>query len=315
MMAINRRYDFVLLFDVVDGNPNGDPDAGNQPRMDPDTGQGLVTDVSLKRKVRNYVEIACGDQPGFQIYVQERAVLNEKHRQAYLHVRPQDASASTDKILIPKDDAEANILRSFMCANFYDVRTFGAVMSTGINCGQVRGPVQISFGRSIEPIMPLEITITRSASTNKRSRDKLSSENGNWTDNKTMGRKYIIPYALYRVHGFVSASLAAKTGFSKGDLDLLWQAISGMFDHDRSASRGEMSARRLIIFEHASVLGQASSHELFDCVLVSRNNRSAGLQLPQKEEENFAPARRFSDYSVEIAWDRIPSGVTVVLAL
>jgi len=313
MTGLTCRYDFVLLFDVVNGNPNGDPDAGNQPRMDPETGHGLVTDVSLKRKIRNYVEIARGEQSGSQIYVKERAVLNEKHRQAYLHVRLDDGSVLTEKNLNPKDESEASDLKAFMCSNFYDVRTFGAVMSTGINCGQVRGPVQLSFGRSIDPIIPLEVTITRSAASSKRSREGVSDDRGgSWSENRTMGRKYIIPYALYRVHGFVSASLARKTGFSKADLDLLWQALANMFDHDRTAARGEMSTRRLIVFEHSNALGNASAHDLFECVSVLRAPRAGSADEAQPRVEGWRPARKFSDYNVEISREGIPPGVTMI---
>ena len=203
MTALSHRYDFVFLFDVANGNPNGDPDAGNLPRLDPETNQGLVTDVCLKRKVRNYAEIAKGGDTGYAIYVQEGAILNHKHRKAYIAIRPDDKKALTDKTLNPKDDEEAGKLRQFMCDNFFDVRTFGAVMSTGVNCGQVRGPVQFSFARSVEPVVPLEIAITRMAATNEAEKAK-QAEGGDdeRTENRTMGRKYIVPYGLYRAHGF-----------------------------------------------------------------------------------------------------------------
>jgi CRISPR-associated protein Csd2 len=270
MTALSHRYDFVFLFDVSNGNPNGDPDAGNLPRLDPETNQGLVTDVCLKRKVRNYAEIAKSGETGYAIYVQENAILNEKHREAYKAVRPNDKKVLTDKTLNPKDD-EANKLRDFMCNNFFDIRAFGAVMSTGINCGQVRGPVQLSFARSVEPVVPLEIAITRMAATNEA--EKAKREEGaddERTENRTMGRKYIVPYGLYLAHGFVSAKLAERTGFSDSDLSFLWDSLGNMFEHDRSAARGEMAARKLIVFEHANALGNAQAHDLFERVRVER---------------------------------------------
>jgi len=312
MNAIAHRYDFVVLFDVTNGNPNGDPDAGNQPRMDPETGHGLVTDVCLKRKIRNYIEVARAGEAGFQIYVREGAILNEQHRIAYLRIRDGDPKIATEKRLNPQNDAEADALRNFMCQNFFDIRTFGAVMSTGINCGQVRGPVQIAFGRSIEPIMPLEITVTRAASTTSR---RLVSDSFDDSDsrfeNRTMGRKYIVPYALYRSHGFVSASLAAKTGFSDDDLGLLWEAIIGMFDHDRTASRGEMALRKLIVFEHSNALGRAAAHDLFDRVSVRRTTVQGQTAGSDHRLEGDGPARRFSDYEVLIDQSDLPVGVTI----
>jgi CRISPR-associated protein Csd2 len=250
MTAIQNRYEFVYLFDVKNGNPNGDPDAGNLPRLDPETSRGLVSDVCLKRKVRNYVQMAKDGETGFGIYVQENAILNEKHREAYLDVRKGDKETATAKKLSPKNDQEAITLRKFMCDNFFDIRAFGAVMSTGINCGQLRGPVQLAFASCIEPIIPLEISITRMAATNdKEKKQREDTSDDERQDNRTMGRKHIVPYGLYRAHGFVSAKLAAKTGFSDDDLNLLWDALQSMFEHDHSAARGEMTARKLIVFQ------------------------------------------------------------------
>ena len=310
MTALNHRYDFVYLFDVNNGNPNGDPDAGNLPRLDPETNQGLVTDVCLKRKVRNFVELAKGDESGYAIYVQEGALLNEQHRKAYRVVRPKDEKVESSKKLSPKNDDEMKALRGFMCSNFFDVRTFGAVMSTGINCGQVRGPVQMTFARSIEPIVPLEMSITRMAATNekeKEEREKASGEDegDERTEHRTMGRKHIVPYGLYRAHGFVSAKLAERTGFSPDDLDVLWNALTQMFEHDHSAARGEMVARQLVAFKHASALGNAPAHRLFERVSVKRTeaNNSEGI-LP--------PARSFADYRVELDLDDMPANVEAI---
>ena len=310
MTALNHRYDFVYLFDVNNGNPNGDPDAGNLPRLDPETNQGLVTDVCLKRKVRNFVELAKGDESGYAIYVQEGALLNEQHRKAYQVVRPKDEKVKTQKKLSPQSDEEMDSLRGFMCSNFFDVRTFGAVMSTGINCGQVRGPVQMTFARSIEPIVPLEMSITRMAATNekeKEEREKASGEDegDERTEHRTMGRKHIVPYGLYRAHGFVSAKLAERTGFSPDDLDVLWNALTQMFEHDHSAARGEMVARQLVAFKHASALGNAPAHRLFERVSVKRTeaNGSEGI-LP--------PARSFADYRVELDLDDMPANVEAI---
>jgi CRISPR-associated protein Csd2 len=289
MTAIANRYDFVFLFDVTNGNPNGDPDAGNLPRLDPETGRGLVTDVALKRKVRNYVAMAKGDAPGHDIYMQERAVLNRAHMRAYTAL----GIASESKKL-PKDDEKARSLTRWMCDNFYDIRTFGAVMSTEVNCGQVRGPVQFTFAQSIDPIVPAEITITRSSVTNEK--DALQND-------RTMGRKHIVPYGLYRAHGFVSARLANDskkgTGFSEDDLALFWEALSQMFEHDRAAERGEMSAQGLIVFQHDSDLGNAPAHKLFSRVRISRNGATDG------------PPRAFSDYDVRVDESDMPSGVSV----
>ena len=313
MSAFANRYDFVVLFDVTNGNPNGDPDAGNLPRLDPETNQGLVTDVCLKRKIRNYVELAKSGEPRFAIYVSEGAILNEKHRQAYAAIRPDKDKVAKEKSLHPQNDEEAISLRRFMCDNFFDVRTFGAVMSTGINCGQVRGPVQLSFARSIEPVVPLEISITRMAATSEK--ENAGREKGHGDErreNRTMGRKHIVPYGLYRAHGFVSAKLAERTGFSQTDLAFLWEALANMFEHDHSAARGEMSTRKLIVFKHASALGNAPAHALFDRVTVGR---VAGdeIRLPGDPRlDNLPPARRFSDYRVEIARDGLPEGVEII---
>ncbi len=280
---LKNRYEFVLLFDVKDGNPNGDPDAGNLPRIDPETGHGLVTDVCLKRKVRNYVGIVREEKPPYEIYVKEKAVLNRQHERAYVAL-----GIKYEKKKLPKDEKKAREITQWMCQNFYDIRTFGAVMSTEINAGQVRGPVQLSFGRSIEPIFTAEHSITRMAVTNEKDLEK----------ERTMGRKFTIPYALYRAHGFVSAPLAKQTGFSEKDLKLLWEALLYMFDHDRSAARGEMATRKLIIFKHASELGNAPASRLFDLVQVEKNCGDA-------------PPRSFADYTVTVNKDSAPSGVKV----
>ena len=313
MTALANRYDFVLLFDVSKGNPNGDPDAGNLPRIDPETNHGLVSDVSLKRKVRNYVELAKGGEPRFNIYVQEGAILNEKHREAYKAVRPDNDKVAKDKSLNPQNDDEAIKLRQFMCDNFFDVRTFGAVMSTGINCGQVRGPVQMTFAHSVEPIVPQEISITRMAATNEREKKERQegSDSDERADNRTMGRKHIVPYGLYRAHGFISAKLAERTGFSNADLDLLFQALENMFEHDRSAARGEMATRKLVIFKHASALGNAPAHALFDRVKVGRNIDGA-FQTIDRRLDNYPPAREFSDYAIDIERDGLPEGVEII---
>ncbi|RTL86132.1 MAG: type I-C CRISPR-associated protein Cas7/Csd2 [Hyphomicrobiales bacterium] len=312
MTALAHRFDFIFLFDVTNGNPNGDPDAGNLPRLDPETNQGLVTDVCLKRKIRNYVEIAKGGETGFAIYVQEGAILNEKHREAYKAVRSNDVKVEEDKKLNPQNDEEAKALQRFMCGNFFDVRTFGAVMSTGVNCGQVRGPVQFSFARSVEAILPLEISITRMAATNeaeKKKRDEGADDER--VENRTMGRKHIVPYGLYRAHGFVSAGLAARTGFSEDDVAFLWEALKNMFEHDRSAARGEMAARKLIVFEHDNALGRAPAHNLFERVTIERINDGVAYAIGDKRLDNAPPGRRFSDYAVTVNRDALPEGVTL----
>jgi len=302
MNAIQNRYEFVYLFDVANGNPNGDPDAGNLPRLDPETGQGLVTDVCLKRKVRNFVEMAKGGGAPHAIYVQESAILNEKHREAYAKTREGDPEVSKAKKLSPKNDKEAKALREFMCENFFDVRSFGAVMSTGINCGQVRGPIQMAFARSIDPIVPLEFSITRMAATNeKEKKQRAEGAADDRQENRTMGRKHIVPYGLYRAHGFISAHLAERTGFSEDDLALFWTALQNMFEHDRSAARGEMAARRLIVFKHKDKLGNAQAYKLFESVTITPLNGSG-------------PARSFGDYRERITIDRanIPDSVEVL---
>lgn len=282
--AISKRYEFVLFFDVENGNPNGDPDAGNLPRIDPETSCGIVTDVCLKRKVRNYVELAKKDQKGYDIYVKEGSVLNQQHKKAY------DALGITSESKkLPKNKEEAIKLVDFMCSNFYDIRTFGAVMTTEVNCGQVRGPVQINFARSIDPIVQQEVTITRMAVTNEKEAEK----------ERMMGRKYIVPYGLYRVEGFISAPFAERTGFSDEDLNLFWEALINMFDHDRSASRGKMASRKLFIFEHSSAIGNVPAHKLFDCIKVRRIN-------------DLVPARSFDDYKITVDSDTLPGEVVMV---
>ena len=265
-MSLNHRYDFVLLFDVKDGNPNGDPDAGNLPRVDAETGHGLVTDVCVKRKVRNYVGLVKEEQPPFEIYVKEKAILNKQHERAYVGIGAEDLLKGDDKKR--KGGDKVNEARAWMCKNFFDVRTFGAVMSTGVNCGQVRGPVQLTFARSIDPIVALEHSITRMAVATEAEAEKQGG------DNRTMGRKHTVPYGLYRNHGFISAHLADQTGFSEQDLELFWQALGNMLEHDRSAARGEMSTRGLYVFEHESKLGNAHAHALFDRLTIARPDQT-----------------------------------------
>lgn len=301
--AVTNRYEFVLFFDVTNGNPNGDPDAGNMPRLDPETNQGLVSDVALKRKVRNYVALASENR----IYMSEGATLNLQHKEAWAAIMPEVSKADDFKKL-PKDIAKARELTAWMCANFWDVRTFGAVMSTGVNAGQVRGPVQFSFARSVEPILPLEISITRMAATT----EKDAEEKGG----RTMGRKHIVPYGLYRVHGYVSAPLASHavkgTGFSEDDLALLWQALGNMFDHDRSAARGEMASRKLIVFRHESALGNAQAQSLFDRVKTLRSYQDSTQPIGSPAIDNWPPARQWSDYAVTIDRDNLPTGVEII---
>jgi CRISPR-associated protein Csd2 len=281
-----NRFDFVYLFDVKDANPNGDPDAGNLPRIDPETGQGLVTDVCLKRKVRNYVALTKKNTPPHEIYFTDGAVLNRYHERAYQHI----GEKSVPKKL-PKDVEKARALTDFMCQNFYDIRTFGAVMSMDVNCGQVRGPVQISFARSLDPIVTSEHAITRSSVTNERDLEK----------ERTMGRKFTVPYAVYRAHGFVNPFLAEQRGFSDDDLGLLWEALENAFQFDQSAARpaGSMNARRLIVFEHDNQLGRAPSHELLERVTVA-------------PVDGGIPARTFGDYRVQVNQEGLPAGVTVL---
>ena len=304
MSAIQNRYEFVYLFDVTNGNPNGDPDAGNLPRLDPETNEGLVTDVCLKRKIRNYVQIAKGDELGFKIYVQERTVLNQRHLKAW-DEQGIEPVKKDDYSKLPKDQDKARALTDWMCRNYFDIRAFGAVMTTEVNCGQVRGPVQFAFAHSIEPIVPLEVSITRMAVTNERDLEK----------ERTMGRKYIVPYGLYRAHGFVSAKLANDatkgTGFSDADLELLWEALANMFEHDHSAARGEMSARDLIVFRHESALGNAPAHRLFGRVEVERVVDGIPVSLDAARRNNAPPARRFEDYRVTVDERDLPAGVTI----
>ena len=271
--------------------------------MDPETGKGLVSDVSLKRKIRNYVELARAGEERFHIYVQEGAILNEQHRKAYHAIRHGDPKVGKDAKLNPRDDAEAIELRHFMCQNFFDVRTFGAVMSTGINCGQVKGPVQLTFATSVEPIMPLEISITRMAATNESERKQKAEGDDNTserTDNRTMGRKHIVPYGLYVAYGFISAKFAERSGFSDEDLQLLFEAMCSMFEHDHSAARGAMSTRKLIVFKHKNPLGNAPAHALFERIKIGRNVGGEFCDLDDKRLENKPPARKFSDYIVEV---------------
>jgi CRISPR-associated protein Csd2 len=277
-MALNHRYDFVLLFDVKDGNPNGDPDAGNLPRIDAETGHGLVTDVCIKRKVRNYVGLVKEEKPPFEIYVKEKAILNKQHERAYIGIGAEELLKGDDKKR--KGGDKVDEAKAWMCRNFFDVRTFGAVMSTGVNCGQVRGPVQLTFARSVRPIIALEHSITRMAVATEAEAEKQGG------DNRTMGRKHTVPYGLYRAHGFISAHLADQTGFSEDDLALFFEALVGMLEHDRSAARGEMSTRGLYVFEHDSKLGNAHAHALFD-----------RLTVVQKDEAQVA--RGFDAFNVE----------------
>jgi CRISPR-associated protein Csd2 len=282
---IKNRYEFVLLYDVENGNPNGDPDAGNMPRIDPETGYGIVTDVCLKRKVRNYVELIKGDSQGYRIYIKEGIPLNQNHKEAYLAIENGNSGDNTKT-------EKVNEARKWICANFFDVRTFGAVMTTGDNCGQVRGPVQINFSRSIDPIVQQEVTITRQTVTRIEDAEK----------ERTMGRKHIVPYALYRVEGYVSAKLANDpgkgTGFSEEDLELFWEAMVNLFEHDHSAARGKMATRKLVIFKHESELGNAPSHKLFETVTV-------------QQVYGGRPPRSFADYAVCIEQERVPAGVMV----
>jgi len=298
-MTIAHRYDFVLLFDVKDGNPNGDPDAGNMPRLDAETGHGLVTDVSLKRKVRNYVDMSQRDAagkpaPGYDIYVRERGVLERIHRDAYRQVGAEAELAEDEEARSKKKRKgsadSVDKARAWICRNFFDVRTFGAVMSTGVNCGQVRGPVQLTFGRSVDPVVASEHSITRMAVATEAEAEKQDG------DNRTMGRKHTVPYGLYRAHGFISAFLARQTGFSPYDLGLFFKALEDMFEHDRSAARGQMATRGLYVFEHASELGNAHAHGLFDRVAVRR-------------KEDTGVARDFGDYEVAIDEADWPAGV------
>ena len=324
-MSLNNRYDFVLIFDVRDGNPNGDPDAGNMPRMDAETGHGLVTDVALKRKVRNFVAMVKDQdqlepeagQKRFEIYVREKAILNHQNQRAYAALKmdaveaPTETTAEVEGPMTAAEDADAKkkpakkekrkgsadeVLkaRDWMCQNFFDVRTFGAVMSTGTNAGQVRGPVQLTFARSVEPVVALEHSITRMAVATEAEAEKQQG------DNRTMGRKHTVPYGLYVAHGFVSSFLAKQTGFGEDDLELLWQALGQMFEHDRSAARGEMATRGLYVFKHDSELGNAPAHALFERIKATKN-----VEVP----------RSFADYSISVDETDLPTGITLLRKL
>lgn len=290
--AIKNRYEFMILFDVENGNPNGDPDAGNLPRIDPESGYGLVTDVCLKRKIRNYVELVKESEPGYRIYVKEGVPLNRSDNEAYQSIGVTDKSVKEAKKKDPDIDLK---IRNYMCDNFFDIRTFGAVMTTfvkaALNCGQVRGPVQLGFAKSIDPVISQEVTITRVAITTEKDAEEKKTE---------IGRKSIIPYALYRTEGYVSANLARKvTGFSEEDLELLWQAIINMFENDHSAARGNMAVRELIVFKHDSELGNCPAYKLFDAVDVHR-------------KEGVICARKYSDYEVTLHTEKIPESVEVM---
>ncbi len=282
--VIDKRYEFVLFFDVENGNPNGDPDAGNMPRIDPETSHGIITDVCLKRKVRNYVDLTKNDRSRYDIYVRENAVLNETNAEAY-----KEFGLKPDPKKLPKDKNEAKKVTDYMCYRFFDIRAFGAVMTTEVNCGQVRGPIQFGFAKSVDPVVPREISITRMAVTNEKDAEK----------ERTMGRKHIIPYGLYRVEGYISAPLAERTSFTDEDLELFWEALLNMFDHDHSAARGHVSSRKLIIFEHESALGNAQAYKLFDLVKVERKDADK-------------PARAYSDYTVTIDYTGKPAGVKII---
>lgn len=288
--VIKNRYEFSVLFDVENGNPNGDPDAGNMPRIDTETGYGIVTDVCLKRKIRNCIETMCEDKTGYKIYIKEGVPLNSSDKTAFQAFNVDEKDIKNLKKNNPDID---NKICKFMCDNFFDIRTFGAVMTTfvkaALNCGQVRGPVQLGFARSIDPIVTQEVTITRVAITTEKDADTKSTE---------MGRKYIVPYALYRVDGYISANLARKvTGFNEDDLAFLWQAIINMFEYDHSAARGNMAVRKLIVFKHDSELGNAPAYKLFDTIHVA------------KKAEVIAP-RSYTDYDVVVDYDKVPEGVT-----
>lgn len=290
--VIKNRYEFIVLFDVENGNPNGDPDAGNMPRIDPESGYGLVTDVCLKRKIRNYVETVKEGEEGYQIYIKENIPLNRSDNQAYEYLGVDDKKAKDLK----KNDPEADKkIQEFMCRNFYDIRTFGAVMTTfvkaALNCGQVRGPVQLGFARSVDPIISQEVTITRVAITTEEDAGRKSTE---------MGRKSIVPYGLYRAEGYISANLARRmTGFSEDDLELLWDAIINMFEHDHSAARGKMAVRELIVFKHSKELGDCPSYKLFDAVEVKR-------------KKDVIYPRKYTDYELKVDDKQIPQTIEVI---
>jgi CRISPR-associated protein Csd2 len=282
---MQNRYDFIYLFDVKDGNPNGDPDSGNLPRIDAETGQGLVTDVCIKRKVRNYVGLVHGEKPPYEIYVKEKSVLNNQHKRAYeeLKIRPEAKK-------LPKKIEDAQNLTRWMCQNFFDIRAFGAVMTTEVNCGQVRGPIQFGRARSVDPIVASEHAVTRCAVTNDKDLEK----------ERTIGRKFTVPYGLYRIHGYINPHLALQTTFDDNgeDLNLFWKALTQLFENDRSATRGEMSPQALIVFKHESALGNAAANKLFERVTVTRADASA-------------PARSFNDYLLTIDDADLPDGITI----
>ncbi|HOI25289.1 MAG TPA: type I-C CRISPR-associated protein Cas7/Csd2 [Caldisericia bacterium] len=297
---VQKRYDFVMLIDVKDGNPNGDPDAGNLPRMDAEEGKGLITDVCLKRKVRNYIYLKHEDKTPFSIFIKEKAILNNLIKQAYadlninLNEPPVDPSDGKKRNTKEKGQGkEVDCAKQFMCNNYFDIRSFGAVLAIGPNAGQVRGPVQFTFARSLDPIVASEHSITRMAVATEAESEKQSG------DNRTMGRKFTVPYGLYRAHGFVSAPLAIQTGFSTEDLSLLWEALEKMFDHDHSAARGLMGMRKVIIFEHESKMGNAPSQQLFDLVSIDRKDKNK-------------PPRDFKDYNLTINRELIPEGVKLI---
>lgn len=298
--VVSKRYDFVLFFDIKDGNPNGDPDAGNLPRVDAETGNGLVTDVCLKRKIRNYVGLKNDDQAPYGIFVKEKAVLNSTIEQAYLSLDidlkepPADPTDGKKRNKTGQGQGkEVDRAKQFLCKNFFDIRTFGAVLSTGANAGQVRGPVQLTFARSVDPVVTLEHSITRMAVATEAEAEKQGG------DNRTMGRKFTVPYGLYRAHGFVSAPLASQTGFSEGDLELLWESLENMFEHDRSAARGLMGTRKIFIFEHSSKMGDTHAQKLFDAITVKRT-------------DDNKPARNFSDYIISVDRMQIPQSVLLL---
>lgn len=291
MAELKNRYEFVYFFDVENGNPNGDPDAGNLPRVDPETSYGIVTDVCLKRKVRNYVEIVKKNTAPYEIYVREKAVLEQAHKRAHQAIGAKAGDAKKKRQGTAEEVEQA---REWMCHNFFDVRTFGAVMSTGINCGQVRGPIQINFSRSIDPVIPRDISITRMAVATEKEAEKQQG------DNRTMGRKSIIPYGLYRAEGYISAHLASQTGFTEEDLSIFWDALINMFEHDHSAARGKMTARKLYVFKHATELGNAPSHMLFDSIKV------------EGQEKNGMPPRAFEDYEISFNSADLPENVEVI---
>ena len=285
-----KRHDFMILFDVTDGNPNGDPDAGNLPRVDPETGQGFVTDVALKRKIRNYVDALRGKEERFKIYIQQGAVLNERNQRAYTALQKDSKKANT------KDVSET---RAWMCDNFFDVRTFGAVMSTEINCGQVRGPVQLTFARSVDRILPMDAAITRVALTKADEKASRNEDGESTASSGTIGRKAFIPYGLYVGYGFFVPSYASDTKFDNADLELVWQALMNMWDLDRSASRGRTACRGLYVFSHDSALGNAPSHQLFK-----------RIQIP-----SVGVTRAFEQYDVRVSETDLPSGVTLTRLL